>query len=227
MDFGIIKKDYENCEIFFAKELYFDPIENFHITPPVSSNPQTDWIAQSYALRCIIEEFPNDEYKIVEVGCAHGHGTRQFFNYMEIMKPGKSKVYGIDSKLHGYCPCMFVDGMEFVDGTSSDVLKQFYDNSLHFVFIDACHCSACTYRDAINYSVKVKKGGYIAFHDTSPKFQGGTEQPRTPDCAEDTHIGCVKAIEKWNPCSNGFEFVLEEIPKKEYWGGVTLFRKIR
>lgn len=227
----MIEKQFENFKIITKEDLGFDFIENASKSTHYSANPEGDWVGLSAILRLVLKDTPQEqELNILEVGTAHGHFLRSFYEFLEKEKNWQTNAFGVDSKLHGYCPCMFIENMKFVDGVSTDpkTFDQFENDKFDFVFIDGCHCSKHAELDARNYCGKVKVGGYIGFHDSSPTFQGGSEQPRTPDCAEDTHIGVVKGIENSGIKENGFEFVLEEYHTDDkYYGGVTVYQRIK
>ena len=76
------------------------------------------------------------------------------------------------------------------------------------------------------FSPKVRKGGYLALHDTAPQFQGQSAQLRTDECDSDLTIGVVAGINNFG-IEKDFEFVLEEYSSvpQIYWGGVTAYRK--
>ncbi len=38
---------------------------------------------------------------------------------------------------------------------------------IDFGFVDACHCAECVFQDSIAMSRAVRRGGFMAFHDTS------------------------------------------------------------
>jgi hypothetical protein len=226
------EKQFEKFKIITSEALGFDPEENAKLSTHYSANPEGDWVGLACILRLLLEQTDKEqELNILEVGTAHGHFLRSFYEFLEKQKDNwKTNAYGVDSKLHGYCPCMFVENMKFIDGSSTnpDTIKQFEDNKFDFVFIDGCHCAKHAELDAKNYASKVKVGGYFGFHDSSPTFQGGSEQPRTPECSEDTHIHVVKGIENSGIKQNGFEFVLEEYHTDDkYYGGVTVFKRVK
>ena len=54
---------------------------------------------------------------------------------------------------------------EFRKGWSNQVVEQFKDESLDFVFIDGNHAYEYVVTDLANWSKKVKKGGIICGHD--------------------------------------------------------------
>lgn len=60
--------------------------------------------------------------------------------------------------------------------TSMEAVKQFGDNSLDFVYIDANHRFKYIAEDLCEWSPKIKKGGVICGHDYAPfkhRFLGG------------------------------------------------------
>jgi len=63
--------------------------------------------------------------------------------------------------------------VEFVKKWSMDAVKDFEDESLDFVFIDANHDYKWVKEDIEEWSKKVKKGGIVSGHDYSPyHFKG-------------------------------------------------------
>jgi hypothetical protein len=150
--------------------------------------------------------------------------------FLDSIKRSNCQAYGIDSKLHGYIPRFFnnVD-IHFIEGKSTDIeIINNLKNDFHFIFIDACHCRLHVLKDLKSYHKKVKIGGYLGLHDTSPTFQGGTEQPKTDECdPEDTHIHVVKGINDFNPEANGYTQIIEEYNKKIYYGGVRIYKRLK
>jgi len=55
--------------------------------------------------------------------------------------------------------------VEFIDKFSMDAVKQFEDNSLDFVYIDANHEYPFVTEDIVHWSKKVRSGGIVAGHD--------------------------------------------------------------
>jgi len=221
-----------NVEYSFycSKELDFNIIDNSSRINHLDANPPGDWVAVSTALKLMTDSFTQDQWNILEVGTAHGHFLKSMHLYLETIKSNNTQAYGLDSKLHGYDPRFFngID-MHFVDGKSTDrsIIDSLNDN-FHFIFIDACHCRLHVLKDLTAYHNKVKIGGYLGLHDTSPKFQGGTEQPKTEECdQEDTHINVIKGIQDFNIEDKGFELIIDEYDNQKYWGGVRIYKRIK
>ena len=78
---------------------------------------------------------------------------------------------------------------EFVKKSSMDALRDFNDNSLDFVYIDANHGFEFVINDIIEWSKKVRPGGIISGHDYSNHF-------REVKIAVDSYVK-VKRIKPW------------------------------
>lgn len=57
---------------------------------------------------------------------------------------------------------------EFIRKPSMEAVKDFLDNSLDFVYIDANHQYECAVEDIAYWSRKVRKDGIVSGHDYSP-----------------------------------------------------------
>lgn len=64
------------------------------------------------------------------------------------------------------------DNFEKIKDFSYNVVDQFEDESLDFVYIDGEHTYDGVKKDIELYLPKIKKGGYIGGHDYKPKWQG-------------------------------------------------------
>jgi predicted O-methyltransferase YrrM len=120
------------------------------------------------------------DFKIgVEVGVASGQYSRVLCNYNPQMK-----VYGVDPwipypeytdyVLKSTFKTLKQDAMnrllkkpnfEFIEKMSMDAVKQFKDESLDFVYIDANHENPFVYQDIVEWGKKIRSGGIISGHD--------------------------------------------------------------
>jgi len=210
----------------------FDPIENAEMVGDCSNNPAGDWYALAAGVRTVVDhgfvaDKEGEPLVIVEVGTAHGASIRNMYNLIQTYRPvNKVEYYAIDSKLHGYDPYYVndVEEIEFLNGLSTDpdIIGKVPDK-VHFLFIDACHCKEHVYQDLVNYTPKLVKGGCVALHDCLPDFQGGSEQPSTPECSDDRHIGVLAGIERFG--MEGYELIFEDFPKDKNYGGARIYQK--
>lgn len=59
----------------------------------------------------------------------------------------------------------FANNITILEGLSWEMAKNVPDNSLDFVFIDACHEYECVYQDILAWAPKLKAGGLLCGHD--------------------------------------------------------------
>ncbi len=126
----------------------------------------------------------------VEVGVAQGE-----FSKLLIVGNEQMKLYGVDpwEPYAGYNDYVKQDSFnelweeaqrrlvgfkrfELVRKYSIDAVKDFEDNSIDFVYIDANHEEAYVYEDITEWTKKVKPGGIISGHDyvrlRTPRVEG-------------------------------------------------------
>lgn len=75
---------------------------------------------------------------------------------------------------------------KLIKGWSSEVVKQFEDESLDFVFIDGNHTYEYVVEDIALWSKKVKKGGIIYGHDFDDYSSN-----------KETNVHVINAVEGW------------------------------
>lgn len=180
-----------------------------------------------------------------EIGVFDGQTSRGLNEY--IRSKGKIHVhYAIDSEKDKPILKPFED-CELIIGNSNEVYNQIRDESQDLIFIDGCHCFAHVVSDFFCYAPKIKRGGYIAFHDTGrhinpfKDFQHGDE--KNPDA----YISVRKALDAigmfkdagYDIINNnegtflsprylgghGFRMVFDEADESDEAGGLTVFRK--
>jgi len=142
----------------------------------------------------LVEFYQERGFKVgVEVGVYQGE-------YSEVMAKGGFKVYAVDP--WGVYPDYKVQidqakidynykvtkerlevypNVSIVRKTSMEAVKDFEDNSLDFVYIDANHRFKFIAEDMMEWAKKVKEGGVLAGHDYAffrHRFPGGGCQVR-------------------------------------------------
>jgi len=144
----------------------------------------------SYQRYDILEGLINKHnYKtFAEVGLYEG---RTSFHLLKKCKKLES-IYGIDIKLREEAlHLQFFDKIELIEKSSVEAAKQFEDNSLDIVFLDADHKYKSVKEDIEAWYPKVRKGGILSGHD----FRY-------------TEWGVIKAVtEKWSDPIISSDFV--------------------
>lgn len=144
-----------------------------------------DWFPYTNLYKSIVQKFPTKS-KFVEVGSWKGRSS--VFMAVEINNSGKEISFdcvdtwkGTDTEeYHQNDPDVKLDKLyeTFLSNidpvkhiinpirmTSVDASKLYEDESLDFVFIDACHEYECVKEDIEHWYPKVKPGGILAGHD--------------------------------------------------------------
>lgn len=151
----------------------------------------------------LVQWFRQLDFKVgVEVGVAHAEFSKllAYLNYQMI-------VYGVDpytrySGYHDYTRTETFKRMKeeaelrmrpypnfkFVEKFSMEAVKDFKDESLDFVYIDANHEEPFVTEDIAEWSKKVRKGGIVAGHDYIERKDG--------------HVDVKDAIHKYCSANN-------------------------
>lgn len=99
--------------------------------------------------------------------------------------------------------------------------------TLHWVFIDACHCANHAMLDFLNFGSHVPVGGEVLFHDVSPLVEGKFYQrhgPEIPDFA----FAVRTAIDRLGlHYRTDWELVEEGWDDNPTKGGVAVFRRTK
>lgn len=92
------------------------------------------------------------------------------------------EYWGIDnrSQIHSEAP---FPGANFVVGDSAEVFH-LIPFDFDAVLVDGCHCINHAILDTLHYGARVKSGGYMLFHDTSPEIQQTMKDPHGPNIPE-------------------------------------------
>jgi len=140
-----------------------------------------NWFSFSELYSDMVKKFPCGS-KFVEVGCWKGKSSAYMaveivnsnkkieFTCVDIWKEGEGDLYYSPKDIYQ----TFKNNMLPVENyykdirmDSIDASKLFADESLDFVFIDACHQYDCVKNDIIAWKPKIRKGGILAGHDYS------------------------------------------------------------
>lgn len=100
---------------------------------------------------------------VTEVGIYAGE-TGNWLRHIIKYKQCKCFLTGVDNEKDGEVLRFSYDNL--IIGNSNEVYNQIPDESQHLIFIDGLHTFAGVVSDFFCYAPKVKKGAYLAFHDT-------------------------------------------------------------
>ena len=108
--------------------------------------------------------FKNQDVIGVEVGVDEGEHANRILEWNEV-----KKLYLVDvvDNVHDRFKHEG-DRVQFILKPSVEAAKDFKDNSLDFVYIDACHSYQAVMEDLNAWYPKVKIGGIICGHDFRP-----------------------------------------------------------
>lgn len=132
--------------------------------------------------------------------------------------------WGIDSG-RDIVPKPPFEGANIVHGKSEQVYPHI-PNDFDAILIDGCHCRNHIILDTLNYSPKVRAGGFLLFHDTSPSAQGKDYQSDGVDSPE-FYISTLEAFKMINwPHRPGWELVDERFDESLPYGGMRCYRRL-
>lgn len=177
-------------------------------------------------LRLIFEHFQNDVINVTEVGIyggETGNGMKEFIEG----NGRKCFLTGIDNNKDNEPLRYKYDNL--IIGNSNEVYNRVEDNSQHLIFVDGDHSFAGVVSDFFCYAEKVKRGGYVAFHDTGKHIKpfsgfqhGDKENP-------DAYISVRKALGNIGMfVFNNFKwkFVSDDADTNDPMGGICVFKKM-
>ena len=174
---------------------------------------------------------------LCELGVAQGKTANRLVDYLKMLKIPKIRYYGIDNlNLHNNFPLSQVgrpifehEEMTFIEGDREELLKL---PKMDFAFVDACHCAECVVHDSILMSKLIKKGGSMAFHDTSHLWQyphGSTPfdfwqhviggRPSRP-------MNVLEGITMSRTMWDGDWELIVQSGDDMFWGGIRVYKKL-
>jgi len=167
-------------------------MEHVYTDPKFEDN----WFNYASVYKMIVEQ-AKDNSKFVEVGSWKGQSAA--YMLVEIINSKKNiQLTSVDNWIDEIAYYKYIDNMtdflknpnlyQYIRESSADGAAFFEDNSLDFVFIDACHLYECITLDINSWLPKVKKGGILAGHDYN-----------LDDPTNIEHAGVIKAIDELFP----------------------------
>lgn len=124
-------------------------------------------------MELVNDAFPEGVINTFECGVRKGESSRAIHQFFT--DRGRINFHtGLDNERDVKDGSPF-DGCNFIVGNSIEVYNNLQNESQHFGFIDACHNYPYSLADILLYSDKIKIGGFLAIHDTSPQIKPFTD----------------------------------------------------
>lgn len=174
---------------------------------------------------------PSEPIKFTEIGLYNGrtaNGVKEYF----VSKGYAYEITGIESFILGEKMVFFPEDGKLINGSSIEIYNRIPDNSQDFILVDGNHSFPYVVADFYCYKDKLKKGGYICFHDASPQTQWKGWQHVGDKDDPDMTIAVMKALEKIGLVGEnhnrdwlGFELVCHVWDENNEGCGVIIFKK--
>jgi len=161
---------------------------------PLRPEDRSDKRRRMHVLVDLVHEcLPAHGLRVVEVGTRTGRTARHLARYC----PQIESIVAVD--IEPPPPGAF-DGLErvrFVQGWSDAVAKQFDDESLDLVFLDADHSEEGVGSDLAAWVPKVRPGGIVAGHDYAARHHPGVKPAVDAFFREHGHPVKLEANKVW------------------------------
>lgn len=170
----------------------------------------------------------NYPISVVEIGVYGGDTGRGICEYIK-SKGRNYWITGIDNRRDG--EVVRFPYYEMIYGNSTEVYNQLEDESQHLCFIDGLHTFAGVISDFFCYAPKVKKGGFLAFHDTGKhinQFHGwqGVGDKNDPDMCLGGVRRALEEIGLYKNDKADWRLIFDEADVNDTGGGISVFKKV-
>lgn len=204
---------------------------------------KVDSLCLEKTIDLICKEFPDDNViNMIEIGLFDCGTSSGLMDYVS-SKGRLPMLTGFDNEKDKsiILPKITTSGqrMIFVKGNSNETYNQLADNSQHLIFMDGCHCFAHVISDFFCYVPKIKRGGYMAWHDTGKHIKEFKDFQHGDSSNPDAYISVRKALgaiglldttytalEADGTFLEQWELIFDEADTENPAGGITVFKKL-
>lgn len=181
-------------------------------------------LERTLTLTCMA--FPTGTIRTCELGVHRGKTAKGIHQYITHIRGRKHYHAGVDN-------CKDLDVVKPFDdctlllGDSVECAALIADESQHFLFIDADHSYNAVVRDFAEYSNKVVKGGYLAFHDTSPNIPLFKDYQKGDPDDPLSYIAVRASVEKMGLFNSpDWNVIFDEYDSVSDTGGMIVIKKM-
>ena len=181
-------------------------------------------------LDLIIDDFPNQPIKVLELGVYAGRTLNGIKKYVE-SKNRECTLTGVDNERDGQERIDWPEGATLILGSTVQSAFQFQNFSQHLIIVDALHTFDAVITDFFAYKDKLKFDGFIMFHDAGTHIKPFTDYQKTGDINDpNNYISVRKALDEIGllpkGANDGWELIFDEADETDPCGGYCVFKKI-
>lgn len=160
--------------------------------------------------------------RVLEIGM-HDGGTAQGIERWCRIHAIDLDYIGIDPDDGKSRPRYVPENGRVVIGDSAEVFSEI-PGGLDLIWCDGCHCINHVALDTLHYERKVRRGGFMLFHDVNPVGQGKEHQYHGPEYKEfGLAIDMAHKLIGWP--HDGWELFAEAWPTDRHNCGTRAYRK--
>lgn len=161
---------------------------------PLRAEDRSDKRRRQHVLVDLVhEQLSGDGLVVVELGTRTGRTARHLVRYCPQvarlfaidLEPPRSEVFAAEPRIR------------FLQGYSDERAKDFADESVDLVFLDADHSEAWVLRDLAAWLPKVRPGGVVAGHDYGARHHPGVKRAVDRVFAHHPHAVRLEANKVW------------------------------
>lgn len=168
----------------------------------------------------------SNRLRFLEIGVFFGGTARGVKQWCDMAKVNL-EYFGCDDFSHPNFKQGIPKGWPFGDviiGASWDVFHQFPDG-MDIVFVDGNHSGNAVILDTALYAPKVRKGGFMIFHDTAPQVQQTMPEQNAPRHPWwNNSVNAAHELIGWP--WKGWKLVADKYDPESKFGGMRVYQKL-
>jgi hypothetical protein len=173
-------------------------------------------------IESVLREFNVCPIRFAEIGVFGGSTARGILSWCDMHYIGLA-YWGVDNCAQIESQAPFI-GAKFIKGDSAEVFH-LVPFGLDAVLLDGCHCINHVILDVLHYGARVRKGGFLLLHDTSPEIQQTMRDPHGPDIPE-FHNSVLAGLKMIGFPTEDWILWKESVTPGAKFGGMRAYKKL-